>query len=77
VPDQDAAPATTCRSVSRIPAADPARHAGLRWVLGAPAPQVVYGPARADDAQRRASLAAWARRLETIDAEAPIEVGTY
>jgi NAD(P)H dehydrogenase (quinone) len=41
------------------------------------APQVVYGPARADDVQRRASLDAWARRLQQIEAEAPIDVGPY
>ncbi|MGZ5846436.1 MAG: NAD(P)H-dependent oxidoreductase [Ramlibacter sp.] len=41
------------------------------------APQVVFGPARADEAQRKASLDAWARRLAAIESEAPVEVGTY
>jgi NAD(P)H dehydrogenase (quinone) len=41
------------------------------------APQVVYGPVRADDGQRAQWLAAWARRVEAIAREAPIEVGRY
>ena len=41
------------------------------------APQVTYGPARADQAQREAALAAWARRLEGIASEPAIEVGAY
>ena len=41
------------------------------------APQVTYGPARADDAQRAAALDAWARRLEAVGSETPIAVGTY
>jgi NAD(P)H dehydrogenase (quinone) len=41
------------------------------------APQVVYGPARADDAQRAAWLADWDRRLGGIESESPIDVGRY
>ena len=41
------------------------------------APQVVYGPARADDAQRAAWLADWDRRLGRIQNESPIDVGRY
>jgi NAD(P)H dehydrogenase (quinone) len=41
------------------------------------APQVVYGPARADDMQRAAWLAAWDRRLAGIESERPVDVGRY
>lgn len=41
------------------------------------APQVSYGPARANDAQRQEWLAAWAQRLRAIEGEQPIDVGTY
>ncbi len=41
------------------------------------APQVVYGPVRAEDAQRAAWLAAWALRLESIASEQSIQVGRY
>lgn len=41
------------------------------------APQVNFGAARVDDAQRQAWLADWARRLAAIEGEQPIEVGTY
>ena len=41
------------------------------------APQVVYGPVRADDAQRAAWLAAWALRLKSIASEPSIQVGRY
>jgi NAD(P)H dehydrogenase (quinone) len=41
------------------------------------APQVHYAPVRASDAQRAAWLAAYARRLEGIAGEGPIEVGEY
>ncbi|MBV8124668.1 MAG: NAD(P)H-dependent oxidoreductase [Burkholderiales bacterium] len=40
-------------------------------------PQVVYGPVRADDAQRHAWLAQWEGRLRFIEQETPIEVGQY
>lgn len=40
-------------------------------------PQVVYGPVRADDAQRQAWLAQWAQRLRAIEAEDAIDVGRY
>lgn len=41
------------------------------------APQGVYGPVRADAAQRAAWLSAWAQRLAAIEQEAPIAVGRY
>jgi len=41
------------------------------------APQVVYGPARMTDEQRRAELARYAQRLSAIAHESPIEVGRY
>jgi NAD(P)H dehydrogenase (quinone) len=41
------------------------------------APQIVYGPARMSDEQRRAELEGYARRLASIADEAPIEVGRY
>ena len=41
------------------------------------APQVVYGPVRADDAQRAGWLADWDRRLGRIQNESPIDVGRY
>jgi NAD(P)H dehydrogenase (quinone) len=40
-------------------------------------PQVVYGPVRVDDAQRRVWLAQWAQRLRAIESEAAIDVGRY
>jgi NAD(P)H dehydrogenase (quinone) len=40
-------------------------------------PQVVYGPVRVDDAQRRVWLAQWAQRLRAIESEAAIAVGRY
>ena len=40
-------------------------------------PQVVYGPVRVDDAQRRVWLAQWAQRLHAIESEAAIDVGRY
>ncbi len=41
------------------------------------APQIIYGPVRADAAQREAWLAAWAERLKAIEQETPIQVGRY
>lgn len=41
------------------------------------APQIHYGPVRVSDAQRQDWLAAYAKRLERIEAEAPIDVGAY
>jgi len=41
------------------------------------APQVVYGPVRANDAQRATWLESWALRLESIDSESSIDVGRY
>lgn len=54
-------------------------HRGILQFIGFDvlAPQIHYGPARVDDAQRAAWLAAYARRLAGIGEEAPIEVGVY
>ena len=41
------------------------------------APQIHYGPVRADAAQREAWLAAWAQRLRAIEKEQPMAVGRY
>jgi NAD(P)H dehydrogenase (quinone) len=41
------------------------------------APQVVYGPVRLSQAERKTLLAAWAARLLTLAEEAPFEVGAY
>jgi len=41
------------------------------------APQIHYGPVRADAAQREAWLAAWAQRLRALEKEQPMAVGRY
>jgi NAD(P)H dehydrogenase (quinone) len=41
------------------------------------APQIHYGPIRVEEAQRRAWLDAYGRRLRAIEREAPIPVGEY
>jgi len=41
------------------------------------APKVIYGPVRADDAQRAAWLESWALRLGSIESESSIDVGRY
>ena len=41
------------------------------------APQVTYGPVRVSDTQRATWLAAWDRRLSTIESELPIDVERY
>lgn len=41
------------------------------------APQIVYGPARMTHEQRTLALATYARRLQRIGSESPIEVGLY
>lgn len=41
------------------------------------APQIHYGPVRAEPGQRQAWLASYAERLRSIHTEAPIEVGQY
>jgi NAD(P)H dehydrogenase (quinone) len=41
------------------------------------APQVVYEPFRMTEEQRKVALAAYARRLQTISRESPIDVGVY
>jgi NAD(P)H dehydrogenase (quinone) len=41
------------------------------------APQIHYGPVRADQAQREAWLKAWAERLRAIEQETPMVVGRY
>jgi NAD(P)H dehydrogenase (quinone) len=41
------------------------------------APQIIYGPVRMDDSQRKELLATFAERLKTIESEKPIDVGIY
>ena len=41
------------------------------------APQIVYGPVRLTDEQRRQQLAAYAARLRGIAGESPMDVGIY
>jgi NAD(P)H dehydrogenase (quinone) len=41
------------------------------------APQVIYGPVRANDAQRATWLESWALRLGSIESESSIDVGRY
>ncbi len=41
------------------------------------APQIVYGPAQLTDEQRKWQIAEFARRLQCISDESPIDVGTY
>jgi NAD(P)H dehydrogenase (quinone) len=41
------------------------------------APQIVYGPVRLTDEQRRQQLTAYAERLRGIGNESPIDVGIY
>ncbi len=41
------------------------------------APHVVYGPVRQSEAEREATLAAWAARLPGLATEAPLAVGAY
>ena len=41
------------------------------------APQIVYGPVRLTEEQRKHALAAYADRLQAIGSESPIEVGIY
>jgi len=40
-------------------------------------PNIVYSPVRVTDAERQASLNAWAARLRNVANELPIEVGEY
>ena len=40
-------------------------------------PQIVYGPVRLTDEQRKEQLAAYATRLKAIASETPIDVGVY
>ena len=40
-------------------------------------PQIVYGPARMTDEQQKQQIVAYARRLQRITHEAPIDVGIY
>jgi hypothetical protein len=39
--------------------------------------QVVYGPVRVEDGQRKVWLAQWEQRLRDIESEAAIEIGGY
>jgi NAD(P)H dehydrogenase (quinone) len=41
------------------------------------APEVIYGPVRANDAQRAKWLESWALRLDSIESESSIVVGRY
>jgi putative NADPH-quinone reductase len=41
------------------------------------APQIVYGPVRLTDEQRKEALASYATRLQAISLESPIDVGIY
>ena len=41
------------------------------------APQIIYGPVRMDDSQRKQLLTAYAERLKNIADEAPFDVGIY
>jgi len=41
------------------------------------APNIVYGPVRVEEPQRRQWLNQWAQRLRSIESELPIEVGQY
>ncbi len=41
------------------------------------APQVIYGPVRANDARRATWLESWALRLNCIESESSINVGRY
>lgn len=54
-------------------------HRGMLQFVGFEvlAPQIVYGPVRMNDEQRKQALAAYAGRLRRIDHESPIEVGIY
>lgn len=54
-------------------------HRGMLQFIGFDvlAPQIVYGPVRMDDEQRKQALASYAQRLRAIGTEAPIDVGIY
>jgi len=54
-------------------------HRGMLQFVGFEvlAPQIVYGPVRMNDEQRKQALAAYAERLRRINHESPIEVGIY
>ena len=41
------------------------------------APHIVYGPVRLSEAERLASLGAWAARLRAVGGEGPVDVGEY
>jgi NAD(P)H dehydrogenase (quinone) len=41
------------------------------------APQIVYGPAQLTDEQRKQKMSEFAKRLQSIFDESPIDVGTY
>jgi NAD(P)H dehydrogenase (quinone) len=54
-------------------------HRGMLQFVGFEvlAPQIVYGPIRMTDEQRKRALAAYVERLQMIDRELPIDVGMY
>ena len=54
-------------------------HRGMLQFVGfdIQAPQIVYGPVRLTDEQRKQHLASYSKRLQEIAHESPIEVGIY
>ena len=54
-------------------------HRGMLQFVGFDvlAPNIVYGPARLSDEERRQALASYASRLQSITDEPPIDVGIY
>jgi NAD(P)H dehydrogenase (quinone) len=54
-------------------------HRGILQFVGFDvlAPQIVYGPVRMNDEQRKQALAIYAERLQTIGLESPVDVGIY
>ncbi|MBL0166310.1 MAG: NAD(P)H-dependent oxidoreductase [Propionivibrio sp.] len=54
-------------------------HRGMLQFVGFDilAPQIVYGPIRLTDEQRKQHLASYAKRLQEIAHESPIDVGIY
>jgi hypothetical protein len=41
------------------------------------APQIIFGPVRMEDSQRKEALLAYAERLRNITNETPFDVGIY
>lgn len=56
----------------------PVQRGMLQFVgFGVLEPQIVYGPVRLTDEQRKQQLAAYAARLQNVANETPIDVGVY